>query len=561
MLDSLTRYARAQREVGLAAGEPPARHGYPPSVFAALPRLLERTGNRARAAAITALYTVLVAGGDLEEPIADEVRGILDGHVVLDRAHRGGGPLSRGRRPAQPLARDARGDDAPRTAPRRRGCARSSRPTSAAATSSRSARTRAARDPDTDEALERLPAHRGVPAPAPGRGARTLDETLARLAELVRVTRRLLRSRVPLALRAARADGGGRRARPSRRRSRPRSAPARDARASAREALERRGARRGAARAAVGDAAATPQAGALRRAAPRGGRAAAAERSPRRRRLARAAARRRRGARGEHAEADRAREAVARHRAAWEAPPARRASARRRRRQDDLAAARAAPSAAKAVTPRRRRGASARGAAGRDGGAAARAGRRCRTACGRTRPRRPRAPAAAGPAPGRAETTRMGPAKPAPRMRRQSSSPSTPGIATSTSTAAAPRQRRERLVGRTRRAGAMPSSSSSVRGTRRFGVVVDEQDAGAALATSRRGGGGAPLRAADLERPRAQRSGAGRAVHRVNWASGDDELVAGANGPPLEAPLAVEREARPPSSAGRSRSSRAAASP
>jgi type III secretion protein N (ATPase) len=84
MLDSITRYARALREVGLAAGEPPARQGYPPSVFAALPRLLERTGNRERGG-ITALYTVLVAGGDLEEPIADEVRGILDGHVVLDR--------------------------------------------------------------------------------------------------------------------------------------------------------------------------------------------------------------------------------------------------------------------------------------------------------------------------------------------------------------------------------------------------------------------------------------------------------------------------------------------
>lgn len=179
LMDSVTRFARAAREVGLAAGEPPARRGYPPSVFAALPELLERTGQGERGS-ITAVYTVLVEGGDMDEPIADEVRGILDGHVVLDREL-----AARGRWPAiDPLRSLSRVMDAVTDEPHR-AYARQARAHLAVYEAKRDLVLLGAhekgRDPQLDAALAQIDALEAFLRQPPGETC-SFDETLEALA-------------------------------------------------------------------------------------------------------------------------------------------------------------------------------------------------------------------------------------------------------------------------------------------------------------------------------------------------------------------------------------------
>lgn len=183
LMDSVTRFARAGREVGLAAGEPPARRGYPPSAFAALPGLLERSGN-AEAGSITAFYTVLVEGGDMEEPVADEVRGILDGHVVLDRELG-----ARGRWPAVDVLHSLSRVMEAVTDERHREAARAVREHLAIYESKRDLVSlgayRKGSDPRLDDALSRIDAIEGFLRQR--RDERSdLDETVRRLEELVR---------------------------------------------------------------------------------------------------------------------------------------------------------------------------------------------------------------------------------------------------------------------------------------------------------------------------------------------------------------------------------------
>jgi type III secretion protein N (ATPase) len=185
LVDSVTRFARAQRELGLAAGEPPARRGYPPSVFAMLPRLLERGGQgEVGRGSVTALYTVLVEGGDMDEPIADEVRGILDGQVVLDRSI-----AARARFPAVDVLHSLSRVMDSMVTPEHRADARRLRQLVAAFESRRDLVALGAyakgSDKELDEAIARMPRIEAFLSQAPGETS-SFAETCAGLSAVVR---------------------------------------------------------------------------------------------------------------------------------------------------------------------------------------------------------------------------------------------------------------------------------------------------------------------------------------------------------------------------------------
>lgn len=182
MIDSVTRYAGATREVGLALGEPPTVRGYPPSFFSSMPRIVERLG-RTRAGSITGIFTVLVDGDDMNEPVTDTLRGLLDGHVVLSREI-----AQRGQFPAVDVLQSVSRIMNLVTAPEHQDAARELRALMAAYEDARDLVSVGAYKPGTDPLVDRAIAVRGdvenlirQDAGAP----RTLDETLGRMAEVV----------------------------------------------------------------------------------------------------------------------------------------------------------------------------------------------------------------------------------------------------------------------------------------------------------------------------------------------------------------------------------------
>jgi flagellum-specific ATP synthase len=186
-MDSVTRFATAQREISLSAGEPPATRGYTPTVFAALPRLLERAGPGAEGqGSITGLFTVLVEGDDHNEPVADTVRGILDGHVVLDRAI-----ADRGRYPAINILRSvSRTMPDCNTEAQNSLIARARRLVAVYDDMSELIRLgayRAGSDPQVDEAIRYVPAIEDFMRQSK-RDVTTLEEGYARLAKLLDMT-------------------------------------------------------------------------------------------------------------------------------------------------------------------------------------------------------------------------------------------------------------------------------------------------------------------------------------------------------------------------------------